>query len=99
MAKTKHDSKVKQTANKLKREGWKVEADIPGYEQPDPIGQGNFIPDVQAELDDYIFKLNSTLVMKRMMENMKKKKVELDKRLLDKDEKHQEQETDFGLDN
>ena len=37
--------------------------------------------------------------MKRMMENMKKKKVELDKRLLDKDEKHQEQETDFGLDN
>jgi len=48
MAKTKHDSKVKQTANKLKREGWKVEADISGYKQPDPIGQGNFIPDIKA---------------------------------------------------
>ena len=49
MAKTKHDSKVKQTVNKLKREGWKVKADIPGFEQPDPIGEGNYIPDVAAK--------------------------------------------------
>ena len=49
MARTKHDSKVKSTANSLKRKGWNVKADIPGYEQPDPIGEGNFIPDVEAK--------------------------------------------------
>lgn len=49
MAKTKHDSKVKSTVNKLKREGWNVKADISGFEQPDPIGEGNFIPDVEAK--------------------------------------------------
>lgn len=49
MAKTKHDSRVKQLAHRLRREGWNVKADISGFEQPDPIGEGNFIPDVAAK--------------------------------------------------
>ncbi|MCH8877708.1 MAG: hypothetical protein IIA89_12935 [Chloroflexi bacterium] len=34
-----HDAKVRQIARKLRREGWNVEADIPGFNQPDPIGR------------------------------------------------------------
>ena len=44
----KHDTKVKQIAQKLLREGWNVRADIPGYDQPGPIGKNNQIPDIQA---------------------------------------------------
>ena len=43
-----HNRKVKQKANELKNQGWKVDADLNGFEQPEPIGQGNFIPDVFA---------------------------------------------------
>ena len=43
-----HDKKVKQIANRLKRDGWKVQADLPGYDQPDPIGNDDRIPDVVA---------------------------------------------------
>ncbi len=46
--KSKHDAKVKQIAQKLSKEGWNVRADIDGYEQPDPIGKKNQIPDIQA---------------------------------------------------
>jgi Holliday junction resolvase len=45
---SKHDQKVRQVAKKLKKEGWQVKADLSGYDQPDPIGKGGFIPDVVA---------------------------------------------------
>lgn len=45
---TKHDTRVKREADKLKRKGWKVKADIPGYHQPKPIGKEKRVPDVVA---------------------------------------------------
>jgi Holliday junction resolvase len=45
----KHDTKVKQLANSLKRKGWKVKADIEGFDQPDSIGNKNRIPDITAQ--------------------------------------------------
>ena len=49
MAQSKHDMEVKEKANSLKRQGWKVKADVEGYERPDPIGKYKRIPDIQAE--------------------------------------------------
>jgi len=46
---TKHDKKVAQIARKLEREGYTVQADISGYDTPDKIGQGNYIPDIVAK--------------------------------------------------
>lgn len=46
-----HDRKVRQKANELRNQGWKVDADLNGFEQPDPIGQGSYIPDVFATKD------------------------------------------------
>ena len=46
---SKHNSKVRKTVNKLKREGWNVKADLPGFQKPGPIGKGNFIPDIVAK--------------------------------------------------
>ena len=43
-----HDRCVHTLANKLKGEGWKVEADLPNFNQPDPIGNNNRIPDIFA---------------------------------------------------
>ena len=43
-----HDRKVRQSANRLKREGWEVQADLPGHDQPDPIGKDKRIPDIVA---------------------------------------------------
>lgn len=45
---SKHDKKVKQIARQLKNSGWTVQADLPGYDKPDPIGKDNRIPDIQA---------------------------------------------------
>jgi len=44
----KHDAVVRREANRLRREGWNVQADIPGYEKPDSIGKENKIPDIRA---------------------------------------------------
>jgi len=44
----KHDDVVKRTANSLKREGWEVSADIPGFPTPGPIGEQKRVPDVVA---------------------------------------------------
>jgi len=44
----KHDVKVRQIAQKLKREGWIVQADLLGYDKPDPIGKYKCIPDIRA---------------------------------------------------
>ena len=49
MAQSKHDMKVKEKANSLTRQGWKVKADVKGYDRPDPIGKYERIPDIQAE--------------------------------------------------
>jgi len=46
---SKHDSRVRNIARKLKREGWNVQADISGFDTPDPIGQNNLIPDITAQ--------------------------------------------------
>lgn len=43
-----HDRKVRQKSKELKNQGWKVTADLNRFEQPDPIGQGNYIPDIVA---------------------------------------------------
>jgi len=46
---TRHDQEVQKEIARLKREGFKnIKADIPGYGTPDPIGQGNYIPDIEA---------------------------------------------------
>lgn len=39
-----HDAKVQRLANKLTRQGFKVQADIPGFTQPNTIG--GYRPDV-----------------------------------------------------
>jgi len=44
----KHDAKVKREADKLKRKGWKVKADLRGYSKPKPIGKDKRVPDVVA---------------------------------------------------
>lgn len=46
--KSKHDKKVKQIAQKLINEGWQVQADLLGYDKPDPIGKYKKIPDIRA---------------------------------------------------
>lgn len=43
-----HDEVVRKEAEKLKRKGWKVKADLHGYEKPTPIGIHNRIPDIEA---------------------------------------------------
>ena len=45
---TKHDKKVKQIANQYKERKFKVKADLPGFEQPTPIGKYKRIPDIEA---------------------------------------------------
>lgn len=46
---SKHDKKVQQIVGRLERDGWSVEADLPGRDnRPDPIGQGGYIPDIVA---------------------------------------------------
>lgn len=48
MSKGTHDRKVRRLANELKKQGFKVEADIDGFETPDGIGNGGYIPDILA---------------------------------------------------
>jgi len=48
MSKGTHDRKVRQLANELKRQGYKVEADIDGFETPDGIGKRGHTPDILA---------------------------------------------------
>ncbi len=45
---SKHDQMVKQIASRLKRENWKVNADIPGQAKPRPIGKDQRVPDIEA---------------------------------------------------
>ena len=45
---SKHDRKVREVAGRLMRDGWNVEADIPGFDRPDGIGKEGRVPDVFA---------------------------------------------------
>lgn len=45
-AQTRHDAGVRRQATKLKRAGWCVQADTPGYPRPDGIGRKRRRPDV-----------------------------------------------------
>jgi len=45
----KHNAKVKQIAEGLRRKGWNVKADIGGFERPAPIGKNGKIPDIVAK--------------------------------------------------
>lgn len=47
-AQRKHDRKVASVAGKYERRGWRVRADLPGYQKPKPIGKSRRIPDVVA---------------------------------------------------
>ena len=44
-----HNQKVQQRAAKLKREGWEVQATVPPFPQPKPIGKDRRIPDITAQ--------------------------------------------------
>ena len=44
---TKHDSEVRKEANRLVRQGFEVEADIPGFSQPKTLG--GYRPDIIAK--------------------------------------------------
>lgn len=43
-----HDNKIKVIVKQLQGDGWKVKADLPGYEQPASIGKNQYIPDLEA---------------------------------------------------
>ena len=43
-----HDNRVRALANRLEDQGWKVQADLPNFDQPDPIGKDERIPDILA---------------------------------------------------
>lgn len=43
-----HDKCVRDYANKLKRKGHSVKADIPGFKKPDPIGKDKRVPDIKS---------------------------------------------------
>lgn len=43
-----HDKKVQQIARKLTGQNWKVKVDLPGYDQPSPIGKDRRRPDIEA---------------------------------------------------
>lgn len=43
-----HDNRVRREAAKLNSERWNIQADLPGYESPDPIGKDNRVPDILA---------------------------------------------------
>lgn len=45
---TKHDRKVRKRAQELKNQGWDVQADLPGFDRPDLIGNDKRVPDIQA---------------------------------------------------
>lgn len=48
MSQDTHDRKVRRLANDLKKNGWKVKADIKGFDSPEGIGKNNHIPDIVA---------------------------------------------------
>ena len=47
-----HDNCVRANAEMLTNRGWNVQADLPGFDQPDPIGKDDRVPDIYATLGD-----------------------------------------------
>lgn len=47
-----HDNLVLDLAETLENQGWNVQADLPNFDQPDPIGQSGRIPDILATQGD-----------------------------------------------
>ena len=45
---SRHNGVVKRVAKNLASEGWNVQADVPGYEPPEPIGKTGSVPDIVA---------------------------------------------------
>ena len=45
-----HDDCVRAKAEVLINQGWNVQADLPEFDQPDPIGKDNRIPDIYSTL-------------------------------------------------
>ena len=43
-----HDRRVRTLANEFKDKGWKVQADLSNFDQPEPIGNDRRIPDILA---------------------------------------------------
>ena len=43
-----HDKKVRQIAKELRNKGYKVKADISGFDTPDGIGKSRHVPDIHA---------------------------------------------------
>ena len=43
-----HNTKVRQVARRLNREGWNIKADLPEYDKPSSIGAKKRIPDIEA---------------------------------------------------
>ena len=48
LSQSKHDKKVASLARGYKNRCFKVKADIPGYDKPNPIGKSGRIPDIEA---------------------------------------------------
>jgi hypothetical protein len=46
--KSRHDRKIKEIIRRLKRQGWKVHADVMGFPRPERIGK-IYRPDIVAE--------------------------------------------------
>lgn len=44
----KHDKKVRELMHSYRGKGWSVNADLPGENEPEPIGRENRIPDLVA---------------------------------------------------
>lgn len=47
-----HDNCVRVNAEMLANQGWDVQVDLPGFDQPTPIGKDDRIPDICATLGD-----------------------------------------------
>ncbi len=45
---TEHNTMVNQLAKQLRRQGYNVKADLPGYPRPTPIGKDKKRPDIEA---------------------------------------------------
>jgi len=49
MVNTKHNNVVRKEIRKLKRQGYtNIKADLPNYDQPDPMGKYKRVPDIVA---------------------------------------------------
>jgi len=62
-----HDKKVLEIARKLRKQGYKVKADLPGFDKPEPIGKYRHIPDIVAKKRgrEVIYEIETPETLKR----------------------------------